>query len=84
MKCNLSEHVDYKYTDCNDETNTQNVHFFYPRHLNCDPARQEDDQGDIVKEGSMELPPYYPGAKCDHLCPDDGYYSHMALYPEIK
>jgi hypothetical protein len=32
----------------------------------------------------MELPPYYPGAKCDHLCPDDGYYSHMSLYPEIK
>ena len=52
--------------------------------MNCDPIRLEDDKGDIVKDGSIELPPYYPDAACDHLCPEDGYYSNISFYPEIK
>ena len=31
------------YSQCDEETKTQKVFFFYPTTLNCDPTKQEND-----------------------------------------
>jgi hypothetical protein len=65
------------YAECDDATNTANVHFYYPEDC-LPPSVLESDLS-----GSEPLPPYFPGARCDFYCPQDGYYATIETMPNV-
>ena len=54
-----------------------NVHFYYPEDC-LPPTLVESDTS-----GSEPLPPYWPDARCDFICEDDGYYAAIELTPSV-
>lgn len=38
----------------------------------------------LCEDTSDPVPPYMPNVKCDHMCPKDGMYSHIEMFPEMK
>ena len=65
--CNLAEHMQYKFTECNPETGTKMVFFHYPTDMYCD-----------TRPNKSEKLPIPMVVSCFHECPD-AFYSGIEL-----
>ena len=67
--CTVKDDMKYSYAECDPRTQTTTAHFYFEKECG---------------EGSDPVPQYMPNVQCDHLCPDDGMYSHIEMFPERK
>ena len=58
--------MEYKFSECNEDTKTLTVFFYYDREKRCDMTISD------------ALPPFMEGVPCSHLC-DDGKYSQIMI-----
>ena len=65
-KCTLSEDLEYTFSECNEDTGTLTVLFFYANEKRCNIAESE------------VLPRFMQGVPCKHLC-EDGFFTGIEM-----
>ena len=84
-KCTIENDLRTATTPCNPKTNKATAFFYYDKRDQCADEREEDPEtGDLVKDGSDPIPPYFENYQCDHMCEDDGWYSTMDFKTTIN
>ena len=83
-RCTKKHDLQHKYAECDPQTNLTTVHFYYAK--DCDDIEVVDDdkEGAIIKNGSEFFTTYIPDIQCNHRCPEDGYYSTIQYFPNMK
>ena len=58
--CTLKNNLSYEFSQCDPDTQTRNVFFYYDSDLMCHMAESDP------------LPGIIYGVECDHVCPEHG------------
>ena len=67
--CKLSKDLRYEFTECNQDTNTQNLFFYYPKENRCDMRSGRSDP----------VPEFQEDVSCAMSCGSDGMYSKVQI-----